>query len=150
MTAHGDDPLGAELFGGQDGEESDRPVTHNGDGLARAGFGRHGTEPAGAEDIGRREEARDELIGRNVRRGDESAVGKRDASELGLRADPSHRLAVDAGALVAGSADLARVVGRDERSDYELAGLDGAHLTANVLDDSDILVPHRARPVSVF
>jgi hypothetical protein len=111
VAAHGDDPLSAELLGGQHGEQSDRAVTHDGDRLARASLGWHGAEPAGAEHVGGREQARDQIVGRGVGGGDEGAVGKRDAQQLRLRAQGAHRYAVDAGALVASPADLAGVVG---------------------------------------
>ena len=61
-------------------------------------------------------------------RGDERAVGERDAGELGLGADGAHQHAVHAVGLVAGPADLAGVVGGPERSDDEVADLDGADL----------------------
>jgi hypothetical protein len=64
VAAHGDDPLGAEVPGGQDGEQSDRAVADHGDGLARAGLGGHRAEPTGAQHVGGREETRDQLVGR--------------------------------------------------------------------------------------
>jgi hypothetical protein len=48
---------------------------------------------------------------------------------------------VDAGALVAGLAELAGVVGGEERADHELAGPDGGDLAADLLDDADVLMP---------
>ena len=121
VAAHDDDPLGAELAGGEHAEEADGAVTDDGDGLARADLGGDGTEPAGAEHVGGGEEARDQIGGRQVGGGDEGAVGERDAGVLGLGADLAHQLAVDARALVAGPADLAGVVGGEERADHELA-----------------------------
>src|SRR3954464_10275935 len=44
-----------------------------------------------------------------LRCGDEGAAGNGDAQPFGLRSQRAHRDAVDAGALVAGPADLARV-----------------------------------------
>ena len=52
VPAHRDDPLGAELLGGQDGEQADCAVADDRDGLAGAGFGGDGGEPAGAEHVG--------------------------------------------------------------------------------------------------
>ena len=54
---------------------------------------------------------------------------------------------MDAGALVAGAADLARVVRSEEGPDHELAGLDGRNGAADRLDDADVLVTHRGGPV---
>ena len=57
VAAHRDDPLGAELPGGQYGEQSDRTVTDDRDSLAGAGFGGDCPEPAGAEHVGGGEQA---------------------------------------------------------------------------------------------
>ena len=84
VTAHGDDPVRAELLGGKHAEQPDRTVTDDGDRLARAGLGGDGTEPAGAEHVGCGEQARDEVVGRDVRGGHQRAVGERDAKALGL------------------------------------------------------------------
>jgi hypothetical protein len=66
VAARGDDPLGAGLPGVQRGEQSDGAVTHDGERLARASLGRHGAEPAGAEHVGGREQARDHVVRREV------------------------------------------------------------------------------------
>ena len=150
VAAHGDDPLGAELLGRQYGEQTDGAVADHGDGLAGAGLGGDGAEPAGAEDVGGRQQARDEVVGRDVGRGDQRAVGQRDAQQVGLGAQRAHRHAVHAGALVAGAADLARVVGRPERADDELARLDRRDGVADFLDDAGVLVAHRHRPHRVL
>ena len=52
VAAHRDDPLGAELLGGEDAEQADRAVADDRDGLAGAGLGGDGGEPAGAEHVG--------------------------------------------------------------------------------------------------
>ena len=49
---------------------------------------------------------------------------------------------VHAAALVAGPADLAGVVGGEERPDDELSRLDRGHVAADLFDDADVLVPH--------
>jgi hypothetical protein len=54
---------------------------------------------------------------------------------------------VDAGALVARLADLARVVGGKERPHDELAWLDIQNVGADLLDDADVLVAHGDRAV---
>ena len=79
VAAHRDDPLGAELLGGEHAEQPDRAVADDRDGLARAGLGGDGAEPAGAQHVGGGEQARDQVVGRDVRGGDEGAVGERDA-----------------------------------------------------------------------
>ena len=82
-----DDPLGAELLGGQDAEQPDRAVTDDRDGLAGAGLGGDGGEPAGAEDVGGRQQRRDQVGVGLAGGGDQGAVGERDAGVLGLGAD---------------------------------------------------------------
>jgi hypothetical protein len=86
VAAHGDDPLGAELLGRQHREQSDRAVADDRDGLAGAGLGGHGAEPAGAQDVRSRQEARDEVVGGDVGGGDQRAVGQGDAEQIGLSA----------------------------------------------------------------
>ena len=112
--------------GGEDAQEADGAVADDGDGLARADLGGDGGEPAGAEHVGGGEVVRDEVGGGDLGGGDEGAVGEGDAGVLGLGADGAHEGPVDAGALVAGLAELAGVVGGPERADDELAGPDGA------------------------
>jgi hypothetical protein len=84
MAAHGDDPLGAELAGGQHGQQPDRAVPHDRDGLVWAGLGGHRSEPARAEHIGGGQQARDQVVGREVGGGDQGAIGERDPQQLGL------------------------------------------------------------------
>jgi hypothetical protein len=122
VAAHRDDPLRAQLLGGQHGEQADRAVTDHGDRLAGSDLRRDRTEPAGAEHIRGGQEARDQVHGRHLRAGDQSAVGQRNPHPLRLRALSADALPVDTGRLVAGSADLAGVVGGEER----LPGLPGS------------------------
>src|SRR5215213_1091878 len=143
VPGHGDDPLGAELLGGEDGEQPDRPVPDHYHGLVGAGLGRHRAEPAGAEDIGRRQQGWDQILIRLAVGGDEGAVGQRDPHQLGLRRDAV--VPVDAVGLVAGPADLAGVVGGEERPDKEVDDLDQLELVDDLLDDPDVLVAHRLR-----
>ena len=75
-----------ELLGGQDAEQADGAVTDHGDGLARAGLGGDGAEPAGAQDVGGGQEVRDQVVGGDVRGGDQGAVGQRHAHPLRLGA----------------------------------------------------------------
>ena len=86
VTAHRDDPLGAELSCGEDAEQADGAVADDGDGLAGAGFGGDGGEPAGAEHVGCGEQRRDQVGVGLAGGGDEGAVGQRDAGVLGLGA----------------------------------------------------------------
>jgi hypothetical protein len=61
VTAHDDDPFGAELLGGEHTEEADGAVTDDGDCLARPDLSGHGTEPTRAEHVRRREETWDQV-----------------------------------------------------------------------------------------
>ena len=63
--------------------------------------------------------------------------------QLGLGAFHSNQ--VDTRALVAGPADLTGVVGSPERADHEPAVLDRGDLSADLLDDADVLMAHRGR-----
>ena len=147
VPAHRDDAFRAELLGGQHAEQPDGAVADHRDGLARAGLGGHRGEPAGAEHVGGGQQARDQVVGRDLRGGDQGAVGQRDPHPFGLRAARGGRLPPHAGGLVAGPADLAGVVGGEERADHELARPDRGDRGADLLDDAGVLVAHRPRPV---
>jgi hypothetical protein len=147
VAAHGDDPVGAELAGGQHGQQPDRAVTDHRHRLVWAGLGGHRPEPAGAEHIGGGQQARDQVVRRKLGGGDQGAVGQRDPQVLGLGTLGADGLPVDAGGLVAGLADLAGVVGGEERPDHELTGPDVADLAADLLDDAGVLMAHRRRPL---
>ena len=142
VAAHGDDPLGAELLGRKHAQQPHGAVAHDGDGLARARLGSDGGEPAGTEHVRGRQEARDEVVGGHTGGRDEGAVRQRNAQPLGLAAGRGAGLPLDARGLVAAPADLAGVVGGEERADDELAGLERADLAAHLLDDADVLVAH--------
>src|SRR5215207_2729764 len=140
VPAHRDDAFRAELLGRQHTEQPDRAVTDHGDGLARPGFGGHRSEPAGTQHIGSSQQARDQIVRRDVRRGDQGAVGQGGAQILRLAAQRPHANAVDARALVAGPANLAGVVGGEERADHELPRPHVTNVAADLLDDADVLV----------
>jgi hypothetical protein len=105
VAAHGDDPLGAELAGGQHGQQPDRAVTDHRDGLGWAGLGGHGAEPAGAEHVGGGQQAPDQIVRGDLGGGDQGAVGQRDPQGLGLGAVGADGLLVEARGLVAGLPD---------------------------------------------
>jgi hypothetical protein len=143
VTAHRDDPLRTHLPGGEHAEEADRTVAHDHDRAARLHIRRVGGEPAGAQDIGGRQQARDQVVRRQARGGHQGAVRERDAQPRRLRA--ADELGLLAGRLVAVLADGAGVVGREERADDELARPDRPDRAADFLDDAAIFVPHRCR-----
>src|SRR5829696_6968254 len=147
VAAHRDNPLRAKLLGGEHRKQADGTVADDRHCLARTGLGRHGAKPAGAEHVGSRKQAGDHVLRRQARRRYEGAVGQRDAGVLCLCAGGSTGLPVDARRMVTGPADLAGVVGGEERSDDELARLDQTYLAADLLDDADVLMAHRGRPV---
>ena len=125
-------------------KQTDRAVTDDRDGLSGAGLGGVGGEPAGAQHVGGGQQRRDEVVVRLPGRGDQGAVGVRDARLLGLGADAGvHELGVHALGLEPGLADLAGVVGDDERSDDEVARLERLHRVADLLHDADVLVAHQ-------
>lgn len=141
VAAHRDDACGAQFLGGDDPGQADRPVTdddHRGAGLDLGGDGR---VPACAHDVGQRQQAGDQVVGRLVGGGDQGAVGRRDTDVIGLAG--AHELAVHTRGLVAVAAVRTGVVRGGERADDELARLDGGDLAADLLDDADVLVAHR-------
>ena len=148
VTAHRDDPLGTHLPGREHTEEADRAVTDDRDRPARLHVGRIGGEPAGAHDVGEREQARDEVI-----RGGLPASRTKVPSASGTRATGACALTTNSRCwqrgLVADSAVWTGVVGGEERTDDELAGLDGCDRAADLLDDAAVLVPHRRSAASI-
>jgi hypothetical protein len=75
VPAHRDDPLGAQLPGGQHGEQADCAVTDHRDGLAGLHVGGDGAEPAGAEHVRGGQQAGKQIIGGHLGSGDQGAVG---------------------------------------------------------------------------
>ena len=150
VTAHRDDPFGAELLGGQHAEQADRAVAHHGHRLAGADLGGDGAEPAGAEDVGGGQQARDQI---GV--GGTPGVATRVPSASGTRirsawAPPRCRGSRgDARRLVAGLADLAGVVGGEERPDHELARRDRGDLGADLLPMPTYSCPIGRRPTEL-
>ena len=145
VSTHGDDAFGTKLFGCHHPEQSDRTVTDDNDCLAGPGLGGDGAEPAGAQHIGGGQQARNQVGRRQLRCGHQCFVGQRDAGVLGLGADAAHQSGIHAPALVPSPADLAGVVGGEERPDDELSGFDGGHVAADLFDDAHVLVAHRGR-----
>ncbi len=141
MAAHRDDPLGTHLPCRQHSEQADRAVTDHRDGHAGLHVGSLGGEPAGAHDIGERQQARDEIVRGYIRGGHQGAVREFYAQYRRLR--HSNKFAMLAGSLVAGLAVWTGVVGEAEGTDDKLTGLDRGHGIADLLDDAAILVPHR-------
>src|SRR6516165_5505456 len=74
VAAHGDDGVGSELAGGEDAEQAHCAISDHGHRLAGPDLGGDGGEPAGAQHIGRGQQAGDQLPGGNVGGGDQGAV----------------------------------------------------------------------------
>ena len=110
VPAHRDDPLGAQLPGREHGEQADRAVTDDRDRLTGSGLGGDGSEPAGAEHIGGRQQARNQVLLRRAGGRDQRAVRQRHPQVLGLSPARPDVLHMHAAALVAGLADRASVV----------------------------------------
>ena len=148
VPAHGDDPLGAELLGGQHAEQADGAVTDHGDGLAGAGLGGDGGEPAGAEHVGGGQQARDQVVVGQVGGGDQGAVGERDAQPFGLGAVGGAGLG--GGRRSSGSRPgRSRRCCRRRRTSRPRTGrvLTVVTCVADLLDDAGVLVAHRPWPV---
>src|ERR1700733_5592455 len=145
VPAHRDDPRRAELPRGEHGEQANRAITDDRDRLARPDVGGRRAEPPGAEHVRGGEQAGDQVGAWHGGRSHQGPVGQRHAQVLRLRPVRADQLRVHAAALVAGQADLARVVRREERADDELARLDGPDVAADLFDDADVLVSDRVR-----
>ena len=79
VTAHRDDPLSTHLFRGEHTETADRAVTDDRDRHARLDVGCVGGEPAGAHDVRERQQARDQVVRRNIPGGHQRAMREWDA-----------------------------------------------------------------------
>src|SRR5207237_5630389 len=143
VATHRDDPLRAHLLRGQHTQQSDRAVTDHCDRRTWLYVRGIGGEPPGTHDVRERQQARDQIARRNVRRGHECTVRERDAQPRRLRTDDV--LFVLTGRLVAGVAVRTRVVRREERPDNELARLNRRQPASDLLDDAAVLVPHGRR-----
>jgi hypothetical protein len=67
VSAHRDSSFGAEPPGGQDGEQPDRPVPDDGDGLSWLDVGGDGAEPARAQSRPRKLPVRQPKSGKETR-----------------------------------------------------------------------------------
>ena len=142
MAGEGDDPLGPQRLGGQDGAQAHRAVADHGDRLAGAGLGGHGREPAGAQHVGGGEVVGQAVGVLRLAAGDddERAVGQLDAGVLGLHARVRARVGAAGG--VTRPADLAGVVRDHEGADDEVADLHVLHVVAGLDDGAHVLVAH--------
>src|SRR5437588_8331456 len=143
VSAHRDDPLGAHDLGGQDPEQADRAVAHDCNRGAGLHIRRVGGEPACPHYVGERQQAGDEVVPWNLRRGHKRAVRQWDPQHRRLR--PADELPLLAGALIAGAAVRTRIVGGEERADDELARFDRPDSAADLFDDAAIFMSHRRR-----
>ena len=102
--------------------------------------------------VGERQQRRHQRVVLADRQHDERAVGERDAHRLALAAVDAvaaPEAAVEARGLQSLLAEVAGAVGVGERRDDDVARLHGADVGADLLDDADELVAHRAgRPSS--
>ena len=137
---------GAHLPGREHAEQAHRAVADDHHGRSRLHIGGIGGEPACAENIGGRQQARYKVVGTaRLRRRHERPVGERHPQERRLR--PRHEFALDARGLIAVPAVRAGVVGSRERADHELARLHGFDRAADFFDEAAVFVPHGRRAV---
>src|SRR5207244_6429416 len=124
-------------------EDADRAVTDDHNSRTQLHVGRGGSEPAGAEDVRDREQARDKVVRGNIRGCHQRAVGARDTQPGGLSA--AAELPVLAGGLGVDPATGAGIVEGEERADDELIGLARGDPAADLLNDATVLVAYRGR-----
>ena len=152
VAAVEDDLLGAEPLGGQHRAQSDRAVADDGHRRSRPHPGGHGAVVAGAEHVGQRQQRRHQRRILRDRKLHQRALRLRNAHGFalaGVDAPGAPATTVPAGRLQALSAEVAGVVGPDERGDHQIAALEAGDLGADVLDDADELVAHPAAAVLV-
>ena len=144
VAGEGDDLLSPQGLGGQDGGQAHGAVADHRDGLAGAGLGGDGPEPAGSQDVGGGQQRGDDLgvLGLAAGNDDEGSVGQGHARVLGLGVPDE--AAVGAARLEAVLADLAGVVAQAEGADDEVADLDVRDLVADLDDGAHVLVAHGA------
>ena len=110
--------------------------------------GHDGGVVAGAEHVGERQQRRHQRVVLADRQREERAVGvagrARPRPARALVAVAVEEAAVHARGVQALVAEGAGAVGERERHHDQVAALDGAHVGADVLDDADRLVAHRA------
>ena len=106
------------------------------------------SEPAGAEHVGGRQQARDQVVRRLAGGGDQGAVGSGTRSSSSLGADRAHELARARTTTGSRPGRSRQVLSEAENEPTtKWPGLIDLTVAADLLDDADVLVPHRRRPV---
>ena len=85
VTAHCDNALSSHLRGREDTQQADGAVAYDDDRRARLHVRRCCREPAGAQNVGGRQQARDQVVVGNLRGSHQCAVRERDAQYRRLR-----------------------------------------------------------------
>jgi len=145
VAAEQEDPLGTESLRGDHAAQPDGAVADHSDRLAGADIGREGRVVAGAHHIGKREQRRHEFVVRTDRQDHECPLGLRNTHRFALTAVDvvaAVSAAMETGALQPFAAEGTGSIRPEERRDDEVADLDGLHVGADRLDDTDELVPH--------
>ena len=143
MAGHCNDPLRTHLLRGEHAEETNGAVPDDCHRRTRFDIRRLGSEPAGTENIGGRQQAREQVVRREVLSRNERPIREWDAQHWGLRTNDG--LHVLAAGRVSVATVRAGVVRREERSNDELTAFDGFHAATDFFDDAAILVTHRRR-----
>src|SRR6185437_14015882 len=144
VTTEHDDLLGAQPARGDDATQTHGAVADDSHSLAGADLRRPGRVVAGSHDVREREQRRHQRVIPAYRQHDERPVRLGNPHGLALAAIEvaAPPPAVETRRLQPLVAEDAGPVGPGERSDDEVARLDGADLSANRLDDADELVAH--------
>ena len=145
MAAEEDDPLGAEPLRCDHAAEADGAVPDDGRRPARRNPRVQSCVVARAHHVGEGEQRRHQRVVLVDRKSDERAVGLRDAHGLALAAVDvvgAVPAAVEASGMEPFPAEDAGAVRVEERRHDEVAGLQGADVGADGIDDADELVAH--------
>ncbi len=146
MAAQDDDLLRAEPLGGNHSAQPDSAIAHHRHTLPGSSLGDDGGVVPGAQHVGQREQGRHQRVVLPHGKLEQGAVGVGDAQRLGLRpvdAVVAEEGDVHAFGLQPLAAELAGAVGDRERHHHQIAPLERAHLSTDILGDPDRFVAHR-------
>jgi hypothetical protein len=147
VAAHDDDLLGAQALGGDHTTQPDGAVADDGHGVPGLDARHDGGVVAGAQHVGERQQRRHQRVVLADRQRVQRPVGVRDSHRLSLRGAAAvavEEAAVNAGGVQTLATEGARAVGERERHHHKVPRFDRTDVCADVLDDADRLVAHRA------
>jgi hypothetical protein len=147
VAAHDDDLIGAQALGGDHPAQPDGAVPDDRDRVPGLHARHHRGVVSGIQYVGERQQRRHQPVVLAHRQRVQRPVRQRHPHGLGLRcarAVAVEEPAVHTGGVKPLAAEGAGAVGERERHHDQVARLDGTDVRADVLDDADRLMAHRA------